>query len=56
MIVYHGTTSKNARRIRVVGFLPRKARIWFTTSQGIREPTGEDQGEAVERSTRYAEV
>lgn len=34
MIVYHGTTSKNARRIRVVGFLPRKARIWFTTSQG----------------------
>ncbi len=33
MIVYHGTTRKRAAKIRVVGFLPRKARIWFTTNR-----------------------
>ena len=30
MIVYHGTTRKRAARIRVVGFIPRKSRVWFT--------------------------
>ena len=33
MIVYHGTTRKRAAKIRVVGFLPKQTRIWFTKSQ-----------------------
>lgn len=30
MIVYHGTTRRRAARIRVVGFVPRRSRVWFT--------------------------
>jgi RNA:NAD 2'-phosphotransferase (TPT1/KptA family) len=34
MRLYHGTTRKRAQRIRVVGFVPRRSRVWFTTSLG----------------------
>ena len=36
MIVYHGTTRRNANQIRVRGFLPRKPsrRVWFTQHRG----------------------
>ena len=32
MRVYHGTTKRRAARIRMTGFIPRRGRIWFTTS------------------------
>jgi hypothetical protein len=36
MIVYHGTTSRRARRICAEGFLPKKPsrRVWFAQSKG----------------------
>ena len=34
MILYHGTTRKRAARIRVVGFILKRTRVWFTSSQG----------------------
>lgn len=39
MIVYHGTTSRRARRICLEGFLPRKPsrRVWFAKSKAYAE-------------------
>ena len=33
MILYHGTTRKRAARIRAIGFLPHRSRIWFSTDK-----------------------
>ncbi|MCZ6635491.1 MAG: hypothetical protein O7G87_18985, partial [bacterium] len=30
MVVYHGTHTRNARRIQIEGFVPRAKRVWFT--------------------------
>ena len=45
MIVYHGTTSRRARKIAINGFLPRKPsrRVWFSRGKGYAEGRAKTQ-------------
>lgn len=53
MRVYHGTTKKRAARIRTVGFIPRKGRVWFTTN--LRYAKGRARQQA-RRTSDQAEI
>ena len=53
MRVYHGTTRRRAARIRMVGFVPRKGRVWFTTN--LRYAKGRARQQA-RRTADQAEV
>ena len=45
MILYHGTTDRQARRICQEGFLPKKPsrRVWFAESRGYAEGRAKTQ-------------
>lgn len=53
MRVYHGTTKRRAARIRMIGFVPRRGRVWFTTNLGYAKRRARTQAR---RTADQAEV
>ena len=51
--VYFWTTKRRAARIRMVGFVPRRGRVWFTTNLGYAKRRAQTQAR---RTKDQAEV